>query len=136
MTTTVKIIIIITSDVLEHKWRASLKTILFFYEWFWLLTLKLLKIRSSFFYFAYTVKVLQCHSNNSLQLLELKGKNSFLCSIFFSKLVVVTHNALTQLDAPKQTYLRGSLVDNVFSSKYCCVQLIAMTKRALTYHRH
>ncbi len=27
-----------------------------------------------FFYFAYTVKGFQCHSNNSLQLLELKGK--------------------------------------------------------------
>ncbi len=41
-------VIIHTSDVLEHKWRASLTTILFLYEWFWLLTLKLLKIRSSF----------------------------------------------------------------------------------------
>ncbi len=38
--------------------------------------------------------------------------------------------------APTQTYLRSSLVDNVFSSKYCCARLIAMTKRALTYHRH
>ncbi len=28
----VRITIIITSDVLEHKWRASLKTILFLYE--------------------------------------------------------------------------------------------------------
>ncbi len=27
-----------------------------------------------FFNFAYTVKGFQCHSNNSLQLLELKGK--------------------------------------------------------------
>ncbi len=26
--------------------------------------------------FAYTVKGFQCHSNNSLQLLELKGKNN------------------------------------------------------------
>ncbi len=44
-----------------------------------------------FFNFAYTVKGFQCHSNNnnSLQLLELKGKNnnktihviSFLCDI-------------------------------------------------------
>ncbi len=29
-----------------------------------------------FFNFAYTVKGFQCHSNNSLQLLELKGKNN------------------------------------------------------------
>ncbi len=38
-----------TSDVLdEHKWRASLKSILLLYEWFWILTLNQLKIRSSF----------------------------------------------------------------------------------------
>ncbi len=48
--------------------------------------------------------------------------------------MVVTHNALTQLDMHLQTYLRGSLVDNVFSSKYCCAWLITMTKSALTYH--
>ncbi len=29
-----------------------------------------------FFYLAYMVKGFQCHSNNSLQLLELKGKNN------------------------------------------------------------
>ncbi len=29
-----------------------------------------------FFYFAYTVKGFQCHSNNSLQLLELKENNN------------------------------------------------------------
>ncbi len=29
-----------------------------------------------FFNFAYTVKGFQCHSNNSLQLLELKEKNN------------------------------------------------------------
>ncbi len=29
-----------------------------------------------FFIFAYTVKGFQCHSNNSLQLLELKEKNN------------------------------------------------------------
>ncbi len=29
-----------------------------------------------FFYFAYTIKGFQCHSNNSLQLLELKEKNN------------------------------------------------------------
>ncbi len=44
-----------------------------------------------FLNFAYTVKGFQCHSNNSLQLLELKGKNNnknntrylkgFLCDI-------------------------------------------------------
>ncbi len=61
-----------TSGVLEHKWRASLKTILF------LLTsnteatenkVKLLNL-------AYRVKGFQCHSNNSLQLLELKEKTT------------------------------------------------------------
>ncbi len=40
-----------------------------------------------FFNLAYSVKGFQCHSNNSLQLLELKGKKqqqnnkSFLCDI-------------------------------------------------------
>ncbi len=34
--------------------------------------------------------------------------------------------------APTQTYLHGSLVDNGFSSKYCCARLITMTKSALT----
>ncbi len=29
-----------------------------------------------FFNFTYTVKGFQCHSNNSLQLFELKGKNN------------------------------------------------------------
>ncbi len=52
----------------------------------------------------------QCHSNNSLQLLELKEKqqqqnNTCYLDVFFVifKVVVVTHNAaLTQLD----THLR------------------------------
>ncbi len=37
-----------------------------------------------FLNYAYTVKGFQCHSNNSLQLFELKGKNNnkrFLCDI-------------------------------------------------------
>ncbi len=38
---------------------------------------------------AYRVKGFQCHSNNSLQLLGRKKT---------TKVVVVTHNALTQLD--------------------------------------
>ncbi len=69
-----------------------------------------------FLNFAYTVKGFQCHSNNSLQLLELKEKNNKnktypYLNVFF-EVVVVTH----KLDrhAPTQTYLRGSLVDNVF----------------------
>ncbi len=41
-----------------------------------------------FFIFAYTVKGFQCHSNNSLQLLELKGKkqqqnNTRYLKVFF-----------------------------------------------------
>ncbi len=76
-----------TSSVLEHKWRASLKTILF------LLTsnTEATENKVQFFYLAYRVKGFQCHSNNSLQLLELKEKTtttkqytlfkSFLCDI-------------------------------------------------------
>ncbi len=88
--------------MLEHKWRASLKTRLF------LLTsnTEATENKVQFLNLAYRVKGFQCHSNNSLQLLELKEKKtttkqytlfkSFLCDILI--LVVVTHNALTQLD--------------------------------------
>ncbi len=63
----------ITSDVLEHKWRASLKTILFM-----ILTsnTEATENKVQFLNLAYTVKGFQCHSNNSLQLLELKEKNN------------------------------------------------------------
>ncbi len=76
-----------TSGVLEHKWRASLKTILF------LLTsnTEATENKVQFLNLAYRVKGFQCHSNNSLQLLELKEKTtttkqyrlfkSFLCDI-------------------------------------------------------
>ncbi len=76
-----------TSGVLEHKWRASLKTILF------LLTsiTQATENKVQFLNLAYRVKGFQCHSNNSLQLLELKEKTttteqytlfkSFLCDI-------------------------------------------------------
>ncbi len=75
---------IYTSGVLEHKWRAS---ILF------LLTsnTEATENKVQFFNLAYRVKEFQCHSNNSLQLLELKEKTtttkqytlfkSFLCDI-------------------------------------------------------
>ncbi len=61
------------TDVLEHKWRASLKTILFLY-----LTsnTEATENKVQFFNLAYRVKGFQCHSNNSLQLLELKEKNN------------------------------------------------------------
>ncbi len=61
-----------TSGVLEHKWRASLKTILF------LLTsnTEATENKVQFLNLAYRVKGFQCHSNNSLQLLELKVKNN------------------------------------------------------------
>ncbi len=76
----------ITSGVLEHKWRASLNTILF------LLTsnTEATENKVQFLNLAYRVKAFQCHSNNSLQLLELKEKTttkqytlfkSFLCDI-------------------------------------------------------
>ncbi len=77
----------LTSGVLEHKWRVSLKTILF------LLTsnTEATENKVQFLNLAYRVKVFQCHSNNSLQLLELKEKTtttkqytlfkSFLCDI-------------------------------------------------------
>ncbi len=55
-----------TSGVLEHKWRASLKTILF------LLTFNTEATENNvqFFILAYRVKGFQCYSNNSLQLLD------------------------------------------------------------------
>ncbi len=65
-----------------------------------------------FFNLAYRVKGFQCRSGCNTQCFDTTGH------------------------APTQTYLRSSLVDNVFSSKYCCARLIAMTKSALTYHRH
>ncbi len=77
---------IITSDVLEHKWRASLKTILFL-----ILTsnTEATENKVQFFNLAYKVKGFQCHSNNSLQLLGRKKNKkkqytlfkSFLCDI-------------------------------------------------------
>ncbi len=91
---------------------------------------------------AYRVKGFQCHSNNSLQLLGRKNNNnktifkSFLCDILQLSSGCKTQCFDTTGHAPTQTYLRGSLVDNVFSSKYCCARLITMTKSTLTYHRH
>ncbi len=49
--------------------------------------------------------------------------------------MVVTHSCDRTGHAPTQTYLRGSLVDNVFSSKSVAHGL-TMTKSALTYHSH
>ncbi len=76
--------IIYTSGVLEHKWRASLKTILF------LLTsnTEATENKVKFLNLAYRVKGFQCHSNNSLQLLELKEKqqqqnNTRYLKVFF-----------------------------------------------------
>ncbi len=78
---------------------------------------------------AYRVKVFQCHSNNSLQLLELKEKTtitkqytlftSFLCDILQLSNGCNTQCIDTAGHAPTQTYLRSSLVDNVFSGKDC-----------------
>ncbi len=70
--------------MLEHKWRASLKTILF------LLTsnTEATENKVQFLNLAYRVKGFQFHSNNSLQLLELKGKkqqqnNTLYLKVFF-----------------------------------------------------
>ncbi len=70
--------------MLEHKWRASLKTILF------LLTsnTEATENKVKFLNLAYRVKGFQCHSNNSLQLLELKEKqqqqnNTRYLKVFF-----------------------------------------------------
>ncbi len=115
----------ITGGVLEHKWRASLKTILF------LLTsnTEATENKVQFLNLAYRVKGFQCHSNNSLQLLELKEKTtttkqytlfkSFLCDILYLSSGCNTQCFDTAGHAPTQTYLRSSLVDNVFSGKYC-----------------
>ncbi len=80
------ILCVCTSGVFEHKWQASLKTILF------LLTsnTEATENKDKFLNIAYRVKGFQCHSNNSLRLLELKEKTttkqytlfkSFLCDI-------------------------------------------------------
>ncbi len=129
-----------TSDVLEHKWRASLKTILL------ILTsnTEATGNKVQFFNFAYRVKGFQFHSNNSLQLLGRKKTitiqytlfKSFLCDILQLSSGCNTQCFDTTGHAPTQPYLRSSIVDNVFSSKYCCARLITMTKIALTYHRH
>ncbi len=74
----------ITSDVLEHKWRASLKTILL------ILTSNTEATGNKVQYInlAYRVKGFQCHSNNSLQLLGRKKKkqqqnNTRYLKVFF-----------------------------------------------------
>ncbi len=110
----------LTSGVLEHKWRASLKTILF------LLTsnTEATENKVQFFYLAYRVKGFQCHSNNSLQLLELKEKTTTTKQYTLFKSFLLSSGCNTQCfdtagHAPTQTYLRSSLVDNVFSGKYC-----------------
>ncbi len=65
-----------------------------------------------FLNFAYTVKGFQCHSNNSLQLLELKEKNKTLCVTTTTQLKNITKKTCT-VRAPTQTYLRSSLVVQV-----------------------
>ncbi len=64
--------VINTSGVLEHKWRASLKTILL------ILTsnAEATGNKVQFLNLAYRVKGFQCHSNNSLQLLGRKKNNN------------------------------------------------------------
>ncbi len=87
-------------------------------------------------YFSVTVKGIQCHSNRSTQLYKLKKtkqqKKSCYLNVFFvifiSEVVVVTYNTFTQLNIHLyKAYLH--LVNNEFSSKYCCLGLITMRNR-------
>ncbi len=90
----------------------------------------------------YMVKGIQYHSNRSPQLFELKMKQQnqvtlfklFLCDILSSSC-----NA-QYFHTTEHTYARLTfvvrLVDNEFSSKYCCVGLITAINSVLTYHRH
>ena len=60
-----------------------------------------------FFNYVYTVKGIQCHSNRSPQLFELKKKQQnqvTLFKVFFVTflIVVVMHNTFTQLNIPTQ----------------------------------
>ncbi len=89
--------------MLEHKWRASLKTILF------LLTSNTEATENNvqFFILAYWVKGFQCHSNNSLQLLELKEKTTTTKQYTLSGCNTQCFD--TAGHAPTQTYLRSSL---------------------------
>ncbi len=65
----------LTGDVLEHKWRASLKPHYVLIKRLILtINTQATKIKSEFFNYVYTVKGIQCHSNRSPQLFELKKK--------------------------------------------------------------
>ena len=82
-----------TSDVLEHKWWASLKLTIV-KQLICTSNTQATKKKLSFFNYVYTVKGFQCHSNYSPQLFELKGKKqqqnksrylNFFFVIFFAK---------------------------------------------------
>ncbi len=96
-----------------------------------------------FLNYAYTVKGFQYHSNNSLQLFELKEKQQQnnthylnVCSvIFFSYNNGCKAQCFDTTGHTPTLTFAVSLVDNAFSSKYCCVWLITMPKSALTYNR-
>ncbi len=95
------------------------------------------------------IKGSKCSSNYSPQLYELKNKTKktetakqytffkrFLCDILsLSRSCNAQYFHTTGHTYTRLTYV-VSLVDYTFSSKYCCVRLITMTKSALNYHRH
>ena len=62
-----------------------------------------------FLNYALTKKKIQCHSNHSPILLELKKKSNLFFVVF--TIVAVTHNTFTQPDIPTQD-LPSWLVDN------------------------
>ncbi len=65
---------IVTSDVLEHKMASEPNDYTIFIWMILTSNTEATENKVQFLNFAYTVKGFQCHSNNSLQLLELKGK--------------------------------------------------------------
>ncbi len=77
----------------------------------------------------YYVKGIQCHSNHSPQLFELKKEKQnqvTLFKLFLCDTLSSSCNA-RYFDTTEHTYTRRtfvvSLVDSEFSGKYCCVGL-------------
>ncbi len=91
-----------------------------------------------FLNYVYTVKGIQCHSNR----FELKKKQQNQVTLFKLFLCDILNSSCNAqyIHTTEHTYARltyvVSLVDNEFSSKYCCVGLITVTNSVLTYHHH
>ncbi len=86
------------------------------------------------------VKGIQCHSNRSPQLFELEKKQQNQVTLLKLSLCDILSSSCNAqyFHTTEHTYARltyvVSLVDNEFSSKYCCVGLITVTNSVLTYH--